>query len=124
MVTADDARTMALGFPGVEERGHFGTPDFRVRGKIFATLPTSERMVVWIDPNDQFALLSTFPTTFEKATGAWGLRGWTNVRLGLVDPDMLLDLLIESWRRQAGKRAVEAFEDERRRQAGLANPTR
>ncbi|MCC7371362.1 MAG: MmcQ/YjbR family DNA-binding protein [Chloroflexi bacterium] len=122
MVTADDAREMALSFPGTEERSHFGAADFRVRGKIYATLPSADRLVVWIDPNDQSTLLSTFPTTFEKAAGSWGLRGWTNVRLGLVDPDMLLDLLIESWRRQAGKRAVEAFEDERRRQASLAEP--
>ena len=117
MVTAEEARTMALAFPGVEERSHFDTADFRVRGKIFATLPDAERLVVRIDPADQAALLSGFPTTFSAAAGAWGMRGWTNVRLRLVDPDMLHDLLIESWRRLAGKRAVEAFDLERRMQA-------
>lgn len=117
MVTAEQARTMALAFPGAEERSHFDTADFRVRGKIFATLPDAERLVVRIDPDEQSALLSAFPTTFSAAVGAWGVRGWTNVRLGLVDPDMLHDLLIESWRRLAGKRAVEAFELERRQRA-------
>jgi hypothetical protein len=117
MVTAEEARTMAMDFPGAEERSHFDTTDFRVRGKIFATLPDTERMVVRIDPADQSALLIGFPTTFTSAAGAWGVRGWTNVRLGLVDPDMLHDLLIESWRRLAGKRAVEAFEEERRQNA-------
>jgi hypothetical protein len=116
MVTADDARSMALAFPGTEERRHFDTADFRVRRKIFATLPDADRMVVRIDPSDQASLLSTFPTTFSPAAGAWGQRGWTVVRLSLVDPDMLHDLLIESWRRLAGKRAVEAFEEARRHQ--------
>lgn len=117
MVTADDARAMALTFPGAEESSHFDTADFRVRGKIFATLPDGERMVVRIDPSDQSVLISTFPTTFSPAAGAWGQRGWTVVRLTLVDRDMLHDLLIDSWRRQAGKRAVEAFEEARKQQA-------
>jgi hypothetical protein len=117
MVTADEARSMALGFPGADEFSHFDVADFRVRGKIFATLPDSDRMVVRIDPADQPALLSTFPNTFSSAAGAWGQRGWTVVRLALVDPDMLHDLLIESWRRLAGKRAVEAFEEARKQQA-------
>lgn len=117
MVTADDARSMALALPGSDERSHFETTDFRVRGKIFATLPDADRMVVRIDPDDQPVLISTFPTTFAPAAGAWGRRGWTVVRLTLVDPDMLYDLLIESWRRLAGKRAVEAFEEARKQQA-------
>jgi len=101
---------MALTFPGAEERSHFDVADFRVRGKVFATLPDAERMVVRMDPQEQSALLTAFPTTFQPAAGAWGLRGWTYVRLGLMDPDMLHDLLIDSWRRLAGKRAVEAFD--------------
>ncbi|MGE3271216.1 MAG: MmcQ/YjbR family DNA-binding protein [Chloroflexota bacterium] len=114
MVTPDEARAMAVAFPGVGERSHHNTADFRVRGKIFATLPDDERMVVRIDPSEQHAILESFPTTFSPAAGAWGERGWTVVRLALVDPDMLHDLLIDGWRRLAGKRAVEAFDLERR----------
>jgi hypothetical protein len=113
MILASDARTMALTLPGAEESSHFDTPDFRVNGKIFATLPGTDRMVVRMDPADQAALLATEPATFSPCPGAWGLKGWTIVQLGLADPDVLQDLLIDSWGQIVGKRAAAAYEAER-----------
>ena len=81
-MTADEARALALALPGAEESSHFDTPDFRVRGKIFATLPGPDRMVVRIDPPDQAVLLAAEPATFSPCPGAWGLKGWTIVQLG------------------------------------------
>ena len=109
-MTADEARALALALPGVEEKSHFDVADFRVRGKIFATLPGPDRMVVRIEPADQAVLLAAEPGTFAPAAGAWGLEGWTIVQLGTVDRDVLHDLLVDSWRRVAPKKAVAAYD--------------
>ena len=109
-MTADEARALALSLPGSEESSHFDTPDFRVNGKIFATLPGPDRMIVRIDPADQAVLLAAEPATFAPCPGAWGLKGWTIVQLGSVDREMLHDLLVDSWRRLVPKRAAAAFD--------------
>ena len=110
MVTADEARALALSLPGAEERSHVGTADFRVRGKIFATLPRPDRMVVRIEPASQAVLLAAEPGTFALAAGAWGLKGWTVVSLNTVDSDVLRDLVTDSWRRLAPKRLAAAYD--------------
>jgi hypothetical protein len=110
MMTADEARAMALALPGAEEKSHFDLPDFRVRGKIFATLPRPDQMVVRIEPATQSVLQAAEPATFSPAAGDWGLRGWTIVQLASVDPEMLRDVVIESWRRLAAKKVVAAYD--------------
>lgn len=110
MISADEARALALSLPGAEERSHFETPDFRVRGKIFATLAGPDRMVVRIDPSDQAVLLAAELETFSACPGAWGSKGWTIVQLDSVDPDVLRDLVVESWRRLAPKKVVAAYD--------------
>jgi hypothetical protein len=109
-MTADEARALALSLPGAEESSHFDTPDFRVRGKIFATLTEPHRMVVRIDPNDQAVLLAADPETFSPCPGAWGLKGWTIVQLASVDPEVLHDLLVDSWRRLVPRKVAAAFD--------------
>ena len=118
MITADEARALALALPGAEANSHFDTPDFRVNGKIFATLPGPDRMIVRMEPPDQAVLLAAEPATFSPCPGTWGLKGWTIVQLGSVDPDVMHDLLIDAWRLLVGKRAAAAFEAERSGQAG------
>jgi hypothetical protein len=113
-MTADEARALALALTGVEEKSHFDVAGFRVRGKIFATLPGPDRMVVRIEPADQAVLLAAEPGTFTPAVGAWGLKGWTVVQLETVDRDVLHDLVIDSWRRVAPKKAVAAYDADSR----------
>jgi hypothetical protein len=110
MISAFEARTMALALPGAEESSHFDTPDFRVNGKIFATLPGPERMVVRMHPPHQAVLLAAEPATFSTCPGAFGLKGWTVVQLESVEPDVLRDLLVNSWGQIVGKRAAAAYE--------------
>jgi hypothetical protein len=111
VITPDEARALALALPGAEERSHFDVADFRVRGKIFATLPPGDdRMVVRVDPAEQAVLLAAEPATFSPASGVWGLRGWTVVQLGSVEVDVLRDLLVDSWRRLASKKVAAAYE--------------
>ena len=110
MISASEARALALALPEAVESSHFDTPDFRVRGKIFATLPGPDRMVVRIDPTDQAVLLAAEPATFSPCPGAWGLKGWTIVWLASVDPDFLRDLLADSWRRLVPKKVAATFD--------------
>ena len=110
MVSASEARALALSLPEAVESSHFDTPDFRVRGKIFATLPGPDRMVVRIDPADQAVLLAAEPATFSPCPGAWGLKGWTIVQLGAVDPDVLRDLLVDSWRRLVPRKVAADYD--------------
>jgi hypothetical protein len=109
-MTADEARAFALTLPGAEEKGHFDIADFRVRGKIFATLPGPDRMVVRIEPADQAVLLAAESGTFSSAAGAWGLKGWTVVQLETVDRGVVHDLIISSWRRLAPKKVAAAYD--------------
>src|SRR5688500_18722386 len=109
-MTPAEVRALALALPGAEEKSHFDTPDFRVGGKIFATLPGPDRMVVRIDPSGQAVLLAAEPATFSPCPGAWGLKGWTIVQLGSVDLDVLHDLLVDSWRRLVPRKVAAAFD--------------
>lgn len=112
MVTVGRMRALALSLPEAEEKSHFGHPDFRVRGKIFATLwPSEKRAVIKLDPEAQATLEAADPETFSQP-GRWGGKGWTSVDLQRVDLARLRELVTESWRRTAPKRLVAAFDTE------------
>ena len=81
-MTVEQARRIALSLPEAEESAHMGHPDFRVRGKIFATLwPDRDRAVVKLERDHQAMLIDAEPAIFAPAAGAWGRKGWTNVNL-------------------------------------------
>src|SRR5215204_5412907 len=82
-MTPDEFRKIALSFPDTEERSHMNHPDFRVHGKIFATLshPDQEWGMVALSPEEQQNYLKAAPEVFTPATGAWGRQGATMVRL-------------------------------------------
>jgi hypothetical protein len=53
MATTEQARRIFLAQPQAEEKSHMGHPDFRVGGKIFATLqPARKIAVVMLPPAD------------------------------------------------------------------------
>lgn len=109
-MTADDARALALDFPDTAEKSHMGKADFRVRDRVFATLPRAGEMALRLDPAEQAALLATAPQTFAAAAGAWGRQGWTIVQLEDVDPQELRELVNEAWRRRAPRRLVADYD--------------
>ena len=81
-MTASKFRALALGVPAAVESQHMGHPDFRVRGKIFATLGPDESWgMVKLSPNEQAEFLRAEPKVFSPASGAWGRRGCTIVKL-------------------------------------------
>ena len=82
-MTANDFRELALSFPEAVESAHMHHPDFRVRGKIFATLgyPDSDSAVVKLTPEEQRRFMQSYPKVFRPVKGAWGRRGNANIHL-------------------------------------------
>jgi len=111
-VTAEDFRRMALGFPEAEERSHMDHPDFRVRGKIFATLsyPEAGWAMVKLTPEQQDNYVRADSAVFQPVTGGWGRRGATSVRLRAARKVMVRRALAEAWRNSAPKGVAEEFD--------------
>ena len=86
-----------------------GHPDFRVNGKIFATLgyPDDEHGVVILPPAEQARFVAAHPDAFAPATGAWGTRGATEVTLAKVRGPRLHSALALAWRKRAPKQLIK-----------------
>src|SRR5262245_7822506 len=111
-MTTDDFRSLALKLPEAIESSHMGHPDFRVGGKIFATIaPDGERGMVKLKPEDQEALLREEPDTFTPDSGAWGHGGSTMVDLAAADELIVRQALISAWRNTAPKKLVERTDE-------------
>jgi hypothetical protein len=97
-MTAEEFRKLALAFPGAEEKSHFGKADFRVRNKIFATLPDADAGVVKLAPEQQEMMVAAEPSMFSSIKGGWGKQGWTRVELKLADEAALKSALHAAWK--------------------------
>jgi hypothetical protein len=94
----DDVRAIALLLPEVVEGAHSGNRDFRVGGRVFATLWADEdRLVVKLTPEMQATFVEEQPDVFEPIEGSWGRRGSTNVDLGVADEEMVRAALLAAW---------------------------
>jgi hypothetical protein len=82
-MTADGFRRIALGLADAVEGAHMGHPDFRVGGKVFATLgyPRDGHAMVKLAPDEQAFFVGSEPATFAPTNGAWGKAGSTIVTL-------------------------------------------
>jgi hypothetical protein len=102
-MTADGFRRLALRMPESTEVGHMGHPDFRVQGKIFATLgyPDAGSAMVKLTPEQQEAFCTAEPTVFFPVKGAWGRRGATNVVLRAARVGSVRVALMAAWRNVA-----------------------
>jgi hypothetical protein len=104
-MTANDFRKLALSFPEALEESHMSHPDFRVAGKIFATLgPDDAWGMVKLTPAQQATFIQEEPAVFHPATGAWGKRGSTIVRLPSANEPSVRRALIAAWNNTAPKR--------------------
>ena len=104
MATPDDFRRLALSLPGADERSHAGHPDFRVKGKVFATLgyPDAGWGMAALMPEQQEDFIALAPEAFKPANGAWGRQGSTLVRLDRVGLEVLEHAIRAAWSRRAG----------------------
>ncbi|HKO57804.1 MAG TPA: MmcQ/YjbR family DNA-binding protein [Thermoanaerobaculia bacterium] len=100
----DDFRRFALSLAGSEERAHMAHPDFRVAGKIFATLPRAGVGMVKLTPDEQDVFTQAHPNAFTSVKGAWGRRGATYVDLGAVRAPAMRDALRAAWTNAGGKK--------------------
>ena len=114
-MTANDFRRLARSFPETEERAHMDHPDFRVAGKIFATLgyPEDGWAMVKLTPIEQEMFVKSQPTVFTPCKGAWGRRGATNVRLKSVRKPTLRRALEAAWRLAAPESLSCRFDENR-----------
>jgi hypothetical protein len=82
-MTSDEFRKMALEIRATVERSHMNHPDFRVGGKIFASLgvPDKNWGMVKLTPEQQRTFIEKAPKIFKPSSGAWGRQGCTNVYL-------------------------------------------
>jgi hypothetical protein len=109
MASAEDFRRIALSFPGAEEKAHMSHPDFRVGGRIFATLHDAGKGTgaVMLLPEQQELAMEAEPEAFTPASGAWGRSGSTMVQLDAVS-DAWLERTIEwAWAWRAPREATQ-----------------
>jgi hypothetical protein len=112
-VTADDFRQLALTLPEAVEDEHMGHPDFRVRGKIFATLGFAgdDWGMVKLTPEQQTEFVRDEPSVFQPVKGGWGRRGATKVNLPEALEVTVREALTAAWRNVAPKRLLPALDD-------------
>ncbi|WP_172448502.1 MmcQ/YjbR family DNA-binding protein [Caulobacter mirabilis] len=117
-MTHADIRALALSLPEAEELPHFDRPSFRVRGKIFITLPPSkdgrDLVVLKLPPIVKESLQQTDPDAI-VSLGAWEKpgSGWTQLDIGRMDSETLADLVRLAWRQVAPKRLIAGRANDR-----------
>lgn len=107
-MTAKEFRKLALSLPEAVEKSHMGHPDFRVGGKIFATLGSDETWgMIKLPPPEQASLVELEPDVYQPANGAWGRAGSTIVQLKLADRATVREALSLAWRQVAPQRLIQ-----------------
>jgi hypothetical protein len=104
---AEDFRRIALSLDGAEERSHMGAPDFRVGGRIFATLASQRQGYgnLMLTPEQQAAFVEELPEVFVPIAGGWGRMGMTHIRLAAANKDVLAGALRTAWKLRLEKNA-------------------
>ena len=105
-MTPNEFRELALSFPEAIESAHMRHPDFRVGGRIFATLgyPNENSAMAKLSSDEQKEFVRSSPGVFTTAKGAWGRQGSTIVYLPAATIDIVREALTAAWRNTAPKR--------------------
>jgi hypothetical protein len=114
-MNAKDFRRVALSLEGAEESSHMGQPDFRVGGRIFATLASEKQGYgnLMLTLEQQRAFVEELPEMFLPVHGGWGRMGVTHIRLAAANEDVLTGALHTAWKLRVEKNA----------KTGKKNPT-
>jgi hypothetical protein len=102
MVTADEARRLALVLPGAAEQDHHGRPSFRVGGKIFATLWDTRQLNVMLDEPGILTATQAHPETCSEV---WWGKKLSAVRIALdrAEPELVGELLADAHEHKSGR---------------------
>lgn len=94
-MTASDFRALALAVPAAVESAHGNHPDFRLGGKVFASLgaPDEDWAMVKLTPEQQADFLEKAPDALQPCAGAWGRSGYTNIHLASVQRPLVRQAL-------------------------------
>jgi hypothetical protein len=100
LMTPSDFRRIALSFEGAEEGSHMGAADFRVGGRIFATLASQRQGYgnLKLTLEQQADFVRELPNVFLPIPGGWGRMGMTHVRLAEANEDVLTGALHTAWK--------------------------
>lgn len=106
-MNAKDFRRIALSFEGAEEGSHMGQADFRVGGRIFATLAAEKQGYgnLMLTLELQQAFVEELPEMFLPIPGGWGRMGATHIRLAAANKDVLTGALQTAWKLRVEKNA-------------------
>lgn len=123
---ADDVRRFALSLPEATEEPHFDSASFRIRGRIFATLPAQgDRAHVFVDADETRAAVAENSVAFHEL---WWGKKLSGVRVDLAAvsvpeaAERVFELVEESWRRRAPKRVIAAYDEDGGDEDGGADP--
>jgi hypothetical protein len=105
-----DFRRMALSMEGAEEGSHMGSVDFRVDGRIFATLAHAKLGYgnLMLAPEQQAAFVAELPEIFIPVKGGWGRMGATHIVLSTANEDVVAGALRVAWQRRVEKNQKSA----------------
>jgi hypothetical protein len=118
-MTAADFRRIALSLEGSEEGSHMGSTDFRVGGRIFATLASIDQGYgnLMLTPEQQADFVRESPDIFVPIKGGWGRMGMTHIRLAAASEDILAGALQTAWKLRKEKNAKSGRKSSTRRRA-------
>jgi hypothetical protein len=98
-MNASDFRRIALSLDGAEEGSHMGSADFRVGGRIFATLASQKQgygnLMLTVEQQEEF--VRELPEVFLPIAGGWGKMGMTHIRLAQAGEEVLAGALRAAW---------------------------
>jgi hypothetical protein len=104
-MNAKDFRRIALSLEGAQEGSHMGHPDFRIAGRIFATMASADKgygnLMLTLEQQEMF--VAEMPEVFLPIAGGWGRMGMTHIRLGAASEDVLAGALRTAWKLRLDK---------------------
>ena len=107
-MTPNGFRRIVLGLEGAVEGSHMGHPDFRVNGRIFASLHGTPQVgMAALTAPDQQRFVADAPEVFYPAAGAWGAMGCTLIRLAHANEDAVGEAVTLAWQLALTKKPVK-----------------
>jgi len=125
-MNANDFRRIALSFDAAEESSHMAKPDFRVGGRIYATLASEDQGYgnLLLTLEQQSAFVEELPEVFLPIPGGWGRIGMTHIRLAAANVDVLTGALHAAWKLRVEKNTKSAKKSRGRASAKQGAKTR